>query len=264
MLASALSVNRDYWNSLAASFDQDLLEIAEAGDGKVLREELEELSSSRGRVADLGCGPGSLLPVLAERFQEVLAVDYAEGLLEVARERCRAPNVDFQCHDLSRGQQLPFEVEVACCVNALIDPDRMKRAGMARSVASALGGDGAAVIVVPALESVFHVYHSLLRCRQREGPPAGLNESEADRLLQGEVVSFAGGVVEVGGVPTKYWMREELLEFLQEHGLVPQRVRRIEYGWGEEIDEPPSWLQKPWPWDWLVVARKRADCPREG
>ncbi|NIP93355.1 MAG: hypothetical protein GWO24_07825 [Akkermansiaceae bacterium] len=80
-----------------------------------------------------------------------------------------------------------------------------------------------------------------------------MSENEADRMLRGEVDSFAGGIVRVGGVPTKYWMREEILGLVREHGLAPQRVRRVQYGWKEEIDDPPRWLRGPFPWDWLVV-----------
>lgn len=249
-------VDRENWDSLAATYERDLLEIVCGEGGGTLEEELAALADPSRRVADLGCGPGSLLPFLVERFGEVIAVDYAQELLEVARRRCRSRKVEFHCHDLSNGKDLPFKVEVACCVNALIDPDRGKRTRMARAVASSLVPKGAAVIVVPALESVFHVYHTLERIRQREGGSAGFTEKQADRMLRQEVDSFAGGIIRVGGILTKYWMREELVALLADHGLSPRRVRKVEYGWREEIDHPPAWLKGAMPWDWLVVAEK--------
>jgi 2-polyprenyl-3-methyl-5-hydroxy-6-metoxy-1,4-benzoquinol methylase len=247
-------VDADYWNSMAESYGENLLEIARESGAGVLEEEIGALADRRGRVADMGCGPGSLLPFLAGRFGEVIGIDYADSLLEVARKRCGAQNVSFRSRDLSNGQPLRLEADVICCVNALIDPIRVKREGMATTLASAARPGGSMVMVVPAFESVLHVYHSLLRCRAREGAGSGLLEGEADELLREEVTSFAGGVVRVGGVLTKYWVREELLAFLADHGWDPRRVRRVEYSWSEEIEDPPAWLGSPGPWDWLVVA----------
>ena len=246
-------MDRDYWDSLADRYENDLLEIAREDQSGALGEELEALGGEGIRVADLGCGPGSLLPFLAGHFEEVIAVDYADQLLDRARQRCRSRKVRFACHDLSRGQALPFRVEVVCCINALIDPDGGKRLGMLKSLRSAMCREGIAIIVVPALESVFHVYHTLRTIREREGVPDGLGSSGAERMMREEMESFTGGIVRVGGTPTKYWMREELIATLAEQDLKVHKVRKVEYPWAEEIENPPEWLDGVGPWDWLVI-----------
>ena len=109
-------------------------------------------------------------------------------------------------YDLSEDGSCP-SVEVVCCINALIDPDRNKRAGMLRSLRSVMQKKGVAVIVVPVLESVFHVYHTLRMIRERAGGMDGLGLCEAERMLRAEVQSFSDGIVRVGGTLTKYWMR---------------------------------------------------------
>jgi SAM-dependent methyltransferase len=242
---------------LARRYEADLLEIACEDGACALEEEIAALGEPGRRIADFGCGPGSLLPLLAKCFGEVIAVDYAPDLLEAARVRCRSRKVVFACHDLSCGTGLATMVDVACCVNALIDPDTEKRSGMVRALVRSLTKKGAAVVVVPALESVFHVYHTLVQIREREGKPAGLSPREADEMMRAEVSSFADGLVRVGGVLTKYWMREELVAFLADHGLRVTKVRRVEYGWKEEIEHVPRWVQGARPWDWLVVAEHR-------
>lgn len=238
---------------MASRYEQDLLEIACEDKTGALQEEMDLLGDSSFGAVDLGCGPGSLLSFLANRFREVIAVDYSEKFLEAARVRCRRGNVVYACHDLSLGEDLPFQAEVVCCVNALIDPDRERREGMLRSLTSVLTKNGVAVIVVPAFESVFHVYHSLRRIRDRAGKPEGLSAGSAEKLLTAEVISFAEGIVRVGGVATKYWMREELIATLAEQNLRVQKVRRVEYNWDEEIENVPPWLNGARPWDWLVV-----------
>ena len=192
-------MDRQYWDSLANHYQDDLLEISREDRSGVLTKELKVLGGEGIRVADLGCGPGSLLPFLVANFGEVIAVDYAEKLLGQARQRCRSRKVRFVRRDLSRGQRLSFKVEVVCCINALIDPDRDKRRGMLRSLRSAMSKKGLAVIVVPALESVFHVYHTLRMIREREGAPDGIDSKEAELMMGEEVDSFPSGIIQVGG-----------------------------------------------------------------
>tara|TARA_B100000927_G_scaffold271415_1_gene248335 strand:- start:6252 stop:7025 length:774 start_codon:yes stop_codon:yes gene_type:complete len=251
-------VDRQYWDSLADNYEDSLLEISREDLEGALADELSILRGENVSVADLGCGPGSLLPLLVRYFKDVTAVDYAERLLDQARRRCRGKKIRFASYDLSEGRDLPFSVEVVCCINALIDPDRKKRSGMLRSVCSAIQEKGVAVIVVPAMESVFHVYHTLRMIRERTGSIDGLGVSEAERMLRAEVQSFSDGIVRVGGTATKYWMREELISCLNEQGLKVRRIRKVEYEWSQEIDNAPDWLKEPPPWDWMVRCEKSA------
>ncbi len=72
-------------------------------------------------VVDIGTGTGYMLPVLAEHFREVLAVEPAEAMLECARQRAAArncSNVLFHHGDLGR---LPIgdgscDLAIACLV----------------------------------------------------------------------------------------------------------------------------------------------------
>ncbi|HCQ39934.1 MAG TPA: SAM-dependent methyltransferase, partial [Verrucomicrobiales bacterium] len=58
-------MDRQYWDSLADSYEDDLLEISREDLEGALSEELNSLGEKAESVADLGCGPGSLLPLLA-------------------------------------------------------------------------------------------------------------------------------------------------------------------------------------------------------
>ncbi|MDX5420997.1 MAG: class I SAM-dependent methyltransferase [Hymenobacteraceae bacterium] len=50
--------------------------------------------SSFKRVLDFGCGTGRLIIPFADRFEEVVGVDIAEGMLQEARRNLQAKNVD--------------------------------------------------------------------------------------------------------------------------------------------------------------------------
>jgi SAM-dependent methyltransferase len=53
-----------------------------------------------GRAVELGCGAGRHTPVLAERYGEVLAVDVADGMLQIARRDRSRPNVTYERRDV--------------------------------------------------------------------------------------------------------------------------------------------------------------------
>ena len=75
-------------------------------------------------VADLGCGIGPLLPFLAERFQTVYAVDFAEGMLARARENvAEGTNIIFVHRPLQDLAPLHGQLDVAVAVNSLVMPD---------------------------------------------------------------------------------------------------------------------------------------------
>ena len=61
----------------------------------------------------------------------------------------------------------------------------------------------------------------------------------------------------IEGVPTKHYLREEAIVFLEEEGFQVVSVDKIEYAWNTEFDDPPRWMGSPGPWDWLLIARRR-------
>ena len=89
---------RATWDAAAASERVDDF----VGDPATARAELEGLfgrlgaDPRGGTCVEVGCGPGRMTGVLAERFDRVVAVDVSDGMLERARAAVTAPNVDFR------------------------------------------------------------------------------------------------------------------------------------------------------------------------
>lgn len=57
-------------------------------------------------VLELGCGTGKNTTWLAESAQHVVALDFSVGMLEVARRRVQASNVQFVQHDVRQSWPL--------------------------------------------------------------------------------------------------------------------------------------------------------------
>ncbi len=95
------------------------------------------LPQQAGRALDAGCGAGRYTTLLADRCQQVLAVDIADGMLQVARQRRAWPNIRYQQRDLRdlSPQDGPFDVVLAVAVvHHLPDPEQAIR-HLARLVA---------------------------------------------------------------------------------------------------------------------------------
>ena len=61
---------------------------------------LFHLPASGGRALDLGCGTGVQTAMLADRYEEVLAVDLSGPMVDFARRRRPRPNITYQRRDL--------------------------------------------------------------------------------------------------------------------------------------------------------------------
>jgi len=249
-------VDEQYWDDMAERFEGGVLEIAGVDLEGVLAEEIKRLRWAGRTAADLGCGPGSLLPQLAEAFVHVEAVDYSQELLDKARLRHARPNVRFHRADLIEGGLRGMQVDVVFCVNVLLVPKRGKLEKIVKAVRGALKPGGHAVFVVPSFESVLHVHESLARCRRKDGAPAGLSRKKAEKALHKAVHSFVEGVVDISGVLTKHWTQTDLEGVLEDGGFEVERVRKVPFPWDEELTRPPEWLDRRRPWDWLAVARR--------
>ena len=244
------------WNSLASDFEDDVLEIATHDLRGVLKEQVKRAAKGRTTAADLGCGPGSLLPLLCNKFKTVYAVDYAAELLKVAEQRNDFSNVQYLKHDLAGKEALPFAVDVTFCVNTLICKSDSMRHNMGQSLWHATKKKGLCVVVVPSMESVTHVYQTLVRCNERDKMSRSRAIAAMNRIYKKEVLSPVDGIVNIGGAATKCYTREEISIFLSEFGFNVEQILRIEYPWSEEIDHAPRWLKEPYPWDWVVVGRR--------
>lgn len=90
---------------------------------EAVREAIEGLPGTHlGSVADLGCGTGAWLPLLAERFERVFAVDYAPATLAAARARCVDPRVTFRRRDLRDLTPFRRSLDVAVAVDSIVGP----------------------------------------------------------------------------------------------------------------------------------------------
>jgi len=98
-----LKNHRDYFNQLA--YEWDSLVTFEP----ILTKHLEQFGISAGdRILDIGAGTGRLTKYLVEMVGQdgfVIALDFAENMLRIAKPKVSRKNVGFVCADVCK---LPF------------------------------------------------------------------------------------------------------------------------------------------------------------
>jgi ubiquinone/menaquinone biosynthesis C-methylase UbiE len=146
---------RATWDEASASERVDEL----VGDPATGRAELESLfgrlgaDPRGGTCVEVGCGPGRMTGVLAERFDRVVAVDVSEGMLHRARANVQAPNVEFR---LVTGDRLDTVEDgiagtVVCYLVLQHLPDRRVVQKYLGEFARVLAPGGSAFVQLPVL-----------------------------------------------------------------------------------------------------------------
>jgi hypothetical protein len=128
---------------------------------------------------------------------------------------------------------------------------------MLEAMVKILKPGGYLVLVVPALESSLLVDMRFVQWKWKDGSSFGTATRSVypqDPLADHKARQ---GILGIDGVATKHYLKEELHFMLKDAGLDLKEVAKIEYGWDTEFERVPQWMAEPYPWDWLVIARRR-------
>lgn len=262
MRAVAREMTRDYWDRMAQGYEDEIQSVLHDDQQGLIRKCLKRLAFPGAAVADIGCGIGHFLPVLSKTFSRVYANDISGKLLARARRTYgHLRNVAFLNGDICQAFKHLPKVDCALCVNSLISSSASIRSRMLQAVSRILKPGGSLVLVVPSLESALFVDIRFVlwneKCGQtrRQALRAAYPKTpEKDHLAR-------QGILPIDGVATKHFLKEELHLLLADQKLEMQKAVKIEYNWDTEFEDPPSWMREPYPWDWLVVARKKGHVP---
>ena len=254
------------WNAIAGTYEDNVLSVFENDTKNVVSNHVSRLGSRRHTAVDIGCGAGKFLPMLANEFKRVHAVDFSNALLARARQQCiDGGHETVQIHKIDlckkRIEKPIIQSDFALCVNALLDPSLRSRLRMWENIARSLKRGGHLLLVVPSLESALLANARLVHWSLDEGmsPKRALREgfAAADDCVPVTLPQvLREGVLETGGTPTKHFLREELEIELPRHGFGIEHVEKLEYDWSSEFTDPPKWMKKPYPWDWTIIAKK--------
>jgi len=243
-------MNRDYWDRISKDYENEVLSVFDNDLQGIVEEKIAAagVAYPAGRAADIGCGIGRFTPLIADTFCEVDACDFTSVGLKKAKARCRGrDNIRFYELDLTK-DSFPFEpVEFVFCVNVLIMPALDTRLRAWWNMANQVVSGGTLLLVVPSYESFQMEYYHRLKSRLDDGETttSAIRNSIDEKATAADMRM---GVVQLDGVRTKHYLREELVSMVRARQFDIQEVVKVEY--------PPQNDSEFVTWDWLAVAKR--------
>lgn len=246
-------MNERDWDHTAATFEEDVFNVPANDRLGLIAAFVHEHGGQHHTAADMGCGVGRTVPLLARHFGQVEAVDFSSECLAVAeRQNVGLNNVRYHHVDLASDPPPFAPVDMVLCINAWLmhEPDR--RTAMVKHTLGAVKPGGHLLLVTPALESALFATHRLVRWQREQGHSPKVAQQKARR----EMSDLDMGIVLIDGVYTKHYLKEELEDMLAMYGFELLGVDKLDYPWSRVFAEPPEWMGPPLPWNWMVTARK--------
>ncbi|MBX9678412.1 MAG: class I SAM-dependent methyltransferase [Gemmataceae bacterium] len=244
------------WSEAAAWYEREFIDPHLPGVRSPLRRALLALAKRGAKVVgDLGCGIGPLLPLLAKKFEQVVAVDFAEGMLNRAREKASdRRNVRFVQASMTDLKELEGQLDVAVSINSLVMPDVREQEKALRSIRAALKPDGWVLGILPAMDGVHYVTSLLLDRALESGKPIDLARKNAAHLNDHADYDFAFGQFRFQGLEQHFWQPYEIRYRFRRSGFRVVQQKKVRLSWKQFA----GWreLKKyPAPWDWFFLAR---------
>ena len=250
------------WSRHAARYDDLFLDPFRPGVENPLLGAVAAIPDAAHKVvADLGCGTGPLLPHLVPRFDRVIALDFAPGMVAAARKRLdgcaeapHAERVTFLTRPMHELDDLTGELDVAVAVNSLVMPDLRDVDRTLAAIRAALRPGGLFLGIVPSMDAIH--YHTMLlhdAALDRGLPPV---EAERSAAFHGEhhFYEFAFGRFLFQGLRQKFWQPFEIEHHFRKAGFGSVALEKVLYPWDDTITGGPAFAGHPRSWDWFFRA----------
>ncbi len=246
------------WSRHAARYDEVFLDPFRPGITNPILQALDAVPDPGSKaIADLGCGTGPLLPHLVGRFGSVMALDFAPGMIQCARERLgpAAEGVEFLTRSMDQLDEFAGRFDVACTINSLVMPDTRAIDRTLKAIRAALKPGGLYLGIMPSIDAI-HYSTMLLMDHELD---KGQEPAEAERLAayhaEHSLFDFAIGRFSFQGLRQKFWQPFEIEYRLRKAGFTDLVMTKLLYPWDDDIPGGAQFEGLPPSWDWTVSAR---------
>jgi SAM-dependent methyltransferase len=248
-------MDRKYWETIAPKYEDEIFDVLRNDTSGIIVDAIKQIASKEKSAIDIGCAVGKWIPLLAEHFKHVIAVDISATNLQIAKEKySHYNNVEYLRSDMSADELTLMPCDAAICINAILTDSLKKRINFFQSLSMSLNKEGWLVLVVPSLES--KLYTNIIANRWNVDGDHDEKIASSEKAFE-LAKNIKQGVTDIDDVPTKHYLKEELRLLLTLEDFTIDRIEKINYIWKTEFNDPPKWLKEPYPWDWMCVAQKK-------
>jgi SAM-dependent methyltransferase len=243
------------WGRSASAYEKQFIDPYRADVRNPVVSALRRMRGAASLTAgDLGCGTGPLLPLLAERFAKVHAVDFSADMLARARSRCQGlTNVSFHERAFSDLAPLHGQLDVAVSINSLVLPDLEQMEQALVQMRLCLKPGGRLYGIVPSIDSVFYETMLLVDRARKRGLPLEQARKNAANLAEHSSYDFAFARFFHHGIEQHFWQPYEIPYRLRRAGFRRWQLRKTRLAWAQ-FAGARDLAGLPPPWDWSFVA----------
>jgi SAM-dependent methyltransferase len=246
-----------FWSQAAADYETEFIDPYRRDvRNNPVKRFLYKLRDPHTRVvADLGCGIGPLLPFLSRHYRTVYAVDFAEGMLQRARERVQdRTNIQFVQARFDNLSAIAEPVDVAVAVNSLVQPTPEAAETALLEIRRILKPDGVFLGILPAMDAV-HYYTMLLLDRAgMAGRPVEATRKNVAHNGEHALYDFAFGQFRYRGIEQHFWQPFEVAHRFGRTGFTLKRLKKVHLSWTHFAGAKDLKQHAP-PWDWFFLAK---------
>ncbi len=251
-------MKKEDWNKISKDYYGEILSPIKDSKENLLVGDLSLVEDSNSKsVIDIGCGIGEIERFLSEKFKEVYAIDFSEGMIKKAFDKNKnLDNVSFEVMDMVDLGKLDRKFDVALSVNSIIMPEIDKVDLVLKNIHSLLNKNGKFFCVLPSME--VYAYESLLIAEKelkKDRSYDKIEEKVKDSIPEDEH-DFHLGMTNFQGKQKNYY-RFEILWRFKKAGFRNIQIKKIFYPWKvfKEAGQM-SFPKEDLPWDWYVICEK--------
>ena len=250
-------MNRREWDKRAKNYHEEIISPFQTGVKNPLFKKLKGVRCKRRKViADIGCGRGEILDLLAADFKKVYAIDFSPEMLRIAERRNTRKNIEFVLEDMKNLDRFEGMFDVVITANSVLFPDIRSIKRSLASINCTMKSGGALFGIFPSMGSILYQGFLIMDEQVRK-----LNDEEramtrTKRVLERRKYNFVKGVYDDDGCKQKFYYNFELKARLKNAGFRNVKLSKVLYPWKEGISDYQMFKGRPKMWDWFVAARK--------
>ncbi len=246
------------WDEIASEYYEHIISPISHYTYNPLFEDLKKIrSKSKKEVGDFGCGTGSLLELLSQKFKKVHAMDFSKQMIEASKNNCQhLDNIKYYTQSLIR----PFPKKLDCIVtiNSIISPNLNDLEKIFKNINNALKKDGDFIAILPSIESIKEEFQRTYKKELKKYKSHDMAQARAKKKLQIHRLDPLLGTYDTDDMKQKYFSKYEIEKYLHNHSFKLKKIDKVIYDKKFSYNYLDKDINNHTPmWDWYIYATKK-------